>query len=304
MDDRPIGVMANFMISALGPALAVVGTNPFDVIKCRLQMQNELRRGVGPYRSIPDCLLKTYRAEGIRGLQRGLPVCVLRDFTKGFWRIGLYQPLIDVLRGGERPSMNKRILAGALCGCVSSAVSNPLDILKVRIQSSGGLGNVHYNVNSGYQGFRSILKGEGFRGLYRGTAINMIRSSVSAAVLLPTVSKSKEILADKFYLEESLGRDAIASLIGSVFCTYSINPMDVARTRLYNQPVVSGRGTLYHSIPDAFSKIIRNEGFLALYKGVVAHYFRVGPYIVLSFVFIGIFRRRWLDYTTADRLKW
>eukprot|EP00938_MAST-03A_sp_MAST-3A-sp1_P007457 g7457.t1 len=307
-DDQRIGTMANFVISALGPAFAVVATNPFDVVKCRLQMQNELRRGKGPYRGPIDCFWKTLANEGIPGIQRGLPVCVLRDFTKGFWRIGLYQPLIDFVHGDDtkkrRPGLLLRVAVGALCGFVSSAVSNPLDLLKVRIQSSGGLGDVHYKADSGYQTFRSIMDKEGLKGLYRGTVINMIRSSVSAAVLLPTVTKSKEILADEFQMEEGLRRDAIASLIGSVFCAYSINPMDVTRTRLYNQPVnsLTGRGSLYHSIPDALSKIVRNEGPLALYKGVVAHYFRVGPYIVLSFVFIGLLRRQWLKQQQSSTL--
>ena len=292
-------------------------------------MQNELRRGKGPYRGPIDCFWKTLANEGIPGIQRGLPVCVLRDFTKGFWRIGLYQPLIDFVHGDDtkkrRPGLLLRVAVGALCGFVSSAVrrhyftcnnqtltfliriyqvSNPLDLLKVRIQSSGGLGDVHYKADSGYQTFRSIVDKEGLKGLYRGTVINMIRSSVSAAVLLPTVTKSKEILADEFQMEEGLRRDAIASLIGSVFCAYSINPMDVTRTRLYNQPVnsLTGRGSLYHSIPDALSKIVRNEGPLALYKGVVAHYFRVGPYIVLSFVFIGLLRRQWLKQQQSSTL--
>lgn len=126
MDDRKVGVVANFVISALGPAFAVVATNPFDVVKCRLQMQNELRRGKGPYRGPIDCFRKTLSNEGIRGIQRGLPVCILRDFTKGFWRIGLYQPLIYFVHGDEtikgRPGLSTRIVVGAICGFVSSAV--------------------------------------------------------------------------------------------------------------------------------------------------------------------------------------
>ena len=104
----------------------MVATNPFDVVKCRLQMQNELKRGKGPYRGPIDCFGKTLANEGIRGIQRGLPVCVLRDFTKGFWRIGLYQPLIDVVHGDEtkkgRPGLLTRVAVGAFCGFVSSAV--------------------------------------------------------------------------------------------------------------------------------------------------------------------------------------
>ena len=52
-------------------------------------------------------------------------------------------------------------------------VSNPLDLLKVRIQSSGGLGDVHYKADSGYQTFRSIVNKEGLKGLYRGTVISL-----------------------------------------------------------------------------------------------------------------------------------
>ena len=71
-----------------------------------------------------------------------------------------------------------------------------------------------------------------------------------------------------------------------------INPVDVLRTRLYSQPLdAAGKGVLYDGALDAASKILRIEGAGAFYKGATAHFLRVGPHTMLTFVFIGLIRR-------------
>jgi solute carrier family 25 protein 34/35 len=48
------------------------------VAKTRLQLQGELVKGGGEkvYRNVLDVFAKTWRNEGIRGIQRGLPAAV------------------------------------------------------------------------------------------------------------------------------------------------------------------------------------------------------------------------------------
>ena len=73
--------------------------------------------------------------------------------------------------------------------------------------------------------------------------------------------------------------------ISILFC----NPADVVRTRIYNQPFdpQTGKGLLYRNGFDALTKIVRTEGVLGgLYKGAWTHYSRLGPHIVLVFVFL------------------
>jgi solute carrier family 25, member 34/35 len=57
----------------IGP-LQVTVSNPFEVAKTRLQLQGELAKGGGikVYNNAADVLAKTWRNEGLRGLQRGL----------------------------------------------------------------------------------------------------------------------------------------------------------------------------------------------------------------------------------------
>ncbi len=60
-----------------------------------------------------------------------------------------------------------------------------------------------------------------------------------------------------------------------------MNPTDVVRTRIYNQPK-EGKG-LYKNGYDAYVKIVRHEGFLALYKGKRIHFLFLDPQFTQSY---------------------
>jgi len=71
--DLPL--LVGMACSGGGPALAALFSNPLDVAKVRMMMQGEgAARGAGvtSYTGPIDCIAKTYRAEGVRGVQRGL----------------------------------------------------------------------------------------------------------------------------------------------------------------------------------------------------------------------------------------
>mmetsp|Transcript_3710 Transcript_3710/g.5395 ORF Transcript_3710/g.5395 Transcript_3710/m.5395 type:complete len:102 (+) Transcript_3710:505-810(+) len=81
--------------AGMGAAVAVLFSNPMEVAKTRLQMQNELSRDKPRvYGSVFDVLQKTWKREGIRGVQRGLTISILRDGSKCCFRLGLYEPIL------------------------------------------------------------------------------------------------------------------------------------------------------------------------------------------------------------------
>jgi solute carrier family 25 protein 34/35 len=260
-------------------------------------MQNELvKKGAAlVYKSPLDCLQKTWVNEGLAGVQRGMGLCMVRDGSKCFWRIGLFDPVMyrihDTKQDGPAP-MWKRMLAGGFCGAIAAVLCNPLDLAKVRVQTAGGLSTVHHSgAESGMSVFRSVIREQGIRGLWVGVEPNMARSIIGTMALMPTARKVSELLKD-YGVPEGRTRDAMASFVGSAVMTVAINPMDVIRTRMYNQPRdANGVGTLYSGVSDALVKISKSEGVGALYKGVVPHFVRVGPYTVLSFIIIGELQR-------------
>jgi hypothetical protein len=56
--------------------------------------------------------------------------------------------------------------------------------------------------------------------------------------------------------------------------------------------VHTGKGLTYKHGLDCLVKTVRSEGMLALYKGGGTHYARLGPHIVLVFVFLEQFKLR------------
>lgn len=87
--------------------ITVVGffSNPFDVIKTRQQLQGELvatKKGVKdlritqelkkqPYRSVIQSIQSIIKAEGFKGLQKGLVSALAFQFCMNGVRLGTYQ---------------------------------------------------------------------------------------------------------------------------------------------------------------------------------------------------------------------
>ena len=70
--------------------------------------------------------------------------------------------------------------------------------------------------------------------------------------------------------------------------TTAIQPFDFLAVRMQNQPVdpATKKGLYYSGPLDCFSKVVRQEGPTALFKGYSANLMRFGPYTLLIFVFV------------------
>ncbi|PSR71055.1 hypothetical protein PHLCEN_2v13024 [Hermanssonia centrifuga] len=79
---RPLNTAEGFVLGGLAACVAVTFSNIPDVAKTRMQLQGELAKdgGVRVYKNVVDVLAKTWKNEGLRGLQRGLGPAV-RYFT-------------------------------------------------------------------------------------------------------------------------------------------------------------------------------------------------------------------------------
>ncbi|KAJ3081147.1 hypothetical protein HDU99_006465 [Rhizoclosmatium hyalinum] len=319
---RKLGAAERFGLSALAPAVAVFFTNPFDTAKVRLQLQGQrataIKAGAANgavateavvYKNSFDAIFKILKHEGIRGIQKGLFPAVLKEGSKNFFRIGMYDPIMTMIhdpKTGSSPPW-KRMLAGSLCGVMGAFACNPFELIKTRLQSQVSAQNSHQAVGhqfaykNTWDAFVKTLKADGLKGLYRGSVLSMARSFVGSGVNLTTYSMMKEYLILKKNWKDDWVLDMIAGMSSGVMSCAAMNPIDVVRTRYYNQPYVNGKGTLYSSGLDAVTHIVKVEGVSAFYKGFTTHFLRIGPHFCLTFVFLGMFRRQLAEaYTYLD----
>jgi Ca2+-binding EF-hand superfamily protein len=178
-----------------------------------------------------------------------------------------------------------------------------------RLQSAAA-GNIAVGHQHGYTGvwnaLATIVRTDGATGLYRGSMLSIFRSIVGSGSNLAAFTLLKEHLMTQHRWQDNAWLDVTCGLGSSIISVYilivlftrsnsrrlSMNPIDVTRTRYYNQPYVNGQGTVYSSGLDAVTKMLRNEGPSAFYKGLTTHFLRIGPHFCFTFLFLGIFRRR------------
>lgn len=56
----------------------------------------------------------------------------------------------------------------------------------------------------------------------------------------------------------------------------------------------------YSGAVDVLTKVIRNEGFFALWKGFTPYYARLGPHTVLTFIFLEQLNKSYNKYILGD----
>ncbi|KAH0947750.1 hypothetical protein HN011_000759 [Eciton burchellii] len=80
-----------------------------------------------------------------------------------------------------------------------------------------------------------------------------------------------------------------SSFIASMASAIASTPIDVIRTRLMNQRRIYIAGNkfpsyVYSGSIDCLLQTIKHEGMLALYKGFIPTWFRMGPWNIIFFI--------------------
>lgn len=165
---RP-SALQTLLMGASARALAAAAIIPFTVLKTRYESE------VFRYRSVGAGLRAIVRAEGGRGLVRGLAPTLARDVPFS----GLYLALYEALKASSpawlaaaSPAAS-HLLAGLGAGVLASLATHPADVVKTRMQLAGWeCQGVAATVAATYRqaGPRGFLAGLGAR-LVRRTAM-------------------------------------------------------------------------------------------------------------------------------------
>nr|XP_034979077.1 brain mitochondrial carrier protein 1 isoform X3 [Zootoca vivipara] len=229
---------------------------------------------------MPPCLLAAQHS--------CLCLCLPRVVCHGLSASGYYCPkylfpfrphaAVDPVSFGERcdETLLLNVLCGVVSGVISSALANPTDVLKIRMQAQGSL------FQGGMIGsFIDIYQQEGTRGLWRGVVPTAQRAAIVVGVELPVYDITKKHLI----LSGVVGDTILAHFISSFTCglagAVASNPVDVVRTRMMNQRAIVGTVDLYRGTLDGLVKTWKSEGFFALYKGFWPNWLRLGPWNII-----------------------
>lgn len=102
---------------------------PMDVVKQRLQL--------GYYKGVVDCVRTIVREEGWAALYRSYPTTIAMNVPYASLVVATNESVKKVLNPSGEMNMPAYLVAGALSGAVASFFTNPLDVIKTRLQVRG-----------------------------------------------------------------------------------------------------------------------------------------------------------------------
>jgi hypothetical protein len=188
---------------------------------------------------------------------------VLKDFMKE-----RYGEDFDRIFGHKTGNTMISATSGSLIG-IGEVVLLPLDALKVKAQTAPE--------QLRGRGVVEIFMKEGF-GLYRGAGWTVARNAPGSFALFGGNTAAKSFMEVEDGQAATWTQDAIASCTGAIASITVAQPLDVVKTRIQNRPFDSPESGVR-----IISKLLKNEGSGAFFKGLTPKLMIVGPKLVFSF---------------------
>lgn len=203
---------ANLVGGAMASLSSHVITVPLDVVAQRQMIRTGQQRELAAAGQRAAALVKPgglamarhiLETEGFRGMYRGLGASIATYVpTSGIWwaSYGVWQSVIwEALEGGAEKGAQRsdgRVIAvqtasGVLSGCSAAALTNPLDVIKTRIQTrraEPGLRQLGWTATA-----VQLAEREGWRGFYRGVAPRMFSSSLWGTAMVSAYEFLKRV---------------------------------------------------------------------------------------------------------------
>ncbi|KAI0532675.1 mitochondrial carrier domain-containing protein [Xylaria digitata] len=267
----------SFVLGSVAGAFGAFMVYPIDLVKTRMQNQRGADPGQRLYKNSIDCFRKVVANEGVRGLYSG----VLPQLVGVAPEKAIKLTVNDIVRGiftdkkSGHIGLPYEMLAGGTAGACQVVFTNPLEIVKIRLQVQGEM----VKATEGAAPKRSamwIVKNLGLKGLYKGASACLLRDVPFSAIYFPTYNHlKKDMFGESPTKKLGVVQLLTAGAIAGMPAAYLTTPCDVIKTRLQ---VEARKGdTNYTGLRHAAKTILKEEGFKAFFKGGPARILRSSP---------------------------
>ncbi|CAO3599108.1 unnamed protein product [Absidia cylindrospora] len=214
-------------------------------------------------------------SKGVAGLWRGTVPTILRNVPGSAMYFFALSEIRDIL-ARTRPTWKsylpithssvyeqkqwENLVSGMSARGAVGYVMMPITVVKVRYESN------FYNYKSMTEAFTSIIKNDGFRGLFAGYGATFIRDAPFAGIYLFFYENCKRKANVWAELHQYQVANAVINMgsgvIAGMTATVITQPFDMLKTRMQLKP------TIYKNLLQAASKVLKEEGMMGFFDGI------------------------------------
>lgn len=270
-------------------AIEICCTYPIEFTKTVAQLDSGSGGTMGVIRN-------TMKTSGPLGFYRGLSSMVYFATPKAAIRFSAFEKCSGVLTGSDGKPMfggATAFVAGLGAGTLEAIfVTTPQETIKIKLIDDAFKSEVP-RFNGFFHGVSTIIKEEGWGGIYHG--------------LTPTIFKVATAQATRFgvfmYIPAEWRKGALRTAAAGAFAggvsVVIFQGIDVIKSRMQGLDAHK-----YKSTMDCLSQLIKNEGVMALYKGVGPRLARVCCEVAITMSLYGeVVKFLNTVWITADQLE-
>ncbi|XP_022917808.2 mitochondrial basic amino acids transporter-like [Onthophagus taurus] len=247
----------DFIAGCLGGCAGVIVGHPLDTVKVHLQVQSPTSKYNTTYKCLRGIIIK----DGFKGLYRGMssPLVGVSGINAIIFGVyGITQRYIS-----QDNSIFSHFIAGGMAGFCQSILTGPVELAKSRAQI---LGNV-----SATQCIKKIFESEGFKGVFRGLNITVMREIPAFGSYFASyeyLSRMEDGITSTPTMILAGGTAGVISWIISY-------PIDVIKSRMQ----IDGMNGIneYKNSMDCLKKTVEQGGYRSLFRGLMPAIIRAFP---------------------------
>jgi solute carrier family 25 carnitine/acylcarnitine transporter 20/29 len=244
-------------------------SQPFDTIKTKMQTSN--------YKNSINCLKITIKNDGFMFLYKGIAFPLIgNSFILGI-QFYTYNSLNNF----------SSLISGGVAGLMSSFISNPVELVRIKMQMSNKLGN-NKNYKNSFLCLKNIIEHNGIMGIFKGQQITTIRDMIGYASFFYVYENYKH--NEKYFNYIANKNAVIHKMIKGSLCGIalwgSMYPIDVIKTIV--------QSSLLEKKQEKYNYYIKNVydtyGIKGFYRGFYLTMFRAIPVNIGIILAIDLFK--------------
>lgn len=253
----------NFISGLLAGLNNVIICAPLDTARTRLQIQGLYEKS---YSGTANTLSMIYKTEGIRGLYQGSSVSIIAYPLSWSLYFIIYEQLKSTTSNYIPSTLYSNIISASGAGLVSTVVTNPLWLIRVRLQAQ------REKVSSGWEIAKNLVQKEGFLSLYRGFTASLLGVG-HVIIYFPMYECFKEYMYNGY--EPTLVGVLISSWVPKICASAVSYPHELIRARMYTHDAAQDKR--FYGFRGLIKYTFATEGLKGFYGGFFTNLFRILP---------------------------
>lgn len=282
--------------------LTAASLYPIDLVKVRYQVYD---KSGSAYRSLAGAFRTIVKEEGVRGLFQGVSPAVLASAVSWggyfyFYENSKKRKLNQAFDGsGKQLRTKDHLLSGIEAGAYMVFITNPLWLLKTRLQTQHGveLGKSIPKYDGPLDAVKVIFREEGFFGFYKGIVPALFLTSHGAVQF--AAYEQLKYAYKSFHDDENCDQPVLVSMttgiLSKVVASTLTYPYQVIKSRLQQRgvlrtvaldtgEVITVAEAKYKGLIDCAIQIQRHEGVKGFFRGLIPNCIKVAPGAAVTFV--------------------